>query len=231
VIDADGSSEDLARRRGCLATLLGIATLIVVAPPALAIRHWRKMRRGGEVRSSLDFGPFKTSEGEVRRRLDVTIDVPQKAEPEVRRRITDAIVRVAEGLRQPGDVYHLIYRLPWDEDPAMRPVGPQLQEFGDRVSLVLTQGAMAGRTAVWLTLDRATALSDVVDPLTYDPEAEGEPEALLAHSGARWAMATSWARVGPSLVVRLILIVPSESIEGVTRLLEPLQRDSLASSG
>jgi hypothetical protein len=35
-------------------------------------------------------------------------------------------------------------------------------------------------------------------------------------------MATEWARTGPSLVVRLILIVPSEAENRVTTLLDAL---------
>jgi hypothetical protein len=101
-------------------------------------------------------------------------------------------------------------------------VGPQLQELGERFSLVLSQGALSGRTVVWLTLGRDHALSEVLDPVACGPEAEGEPEALLASPAARWSMATEWARVGPSLVIRLILVVPTDAENRVKALLEDI---------
>jgi len=135
---------------------------------------------------------------------------------------TDTVVRAAEALRRPDDVYNVLYRLPSDPEPVVLPVGPQLQELGERFSLVLSQGALAGRTVVWLTLGRDSALAGLVDPLKYDPEAEGEPDALLAAPDARWSMATEWARVGPSLVIRLILVVPANAENRVKALLRSL---------
>ena len=214
--------ESVGRPRGCLATATGIVALIVVAPPALVVRWWRARRRGADVRSTLEEQPFPTAGGEVLRLFDLTLDVPPPAEAGFRRRLTDVVVRVAEGLRRPDDVYHLAYRLPWNSEPVVIPVGPQLQELGERFSLVLSQGALAGRTVVWLTLGRGRPLAEVVDPALYDPEAEGEPEALIAGAGARWAMATEWARVGPSLIVRLILVVPTDAENRVKTLLGSL---------
>jgi hypothetical protein len=215
--------EGVALKGGCLKTVPALIVLVAAAPPALALRHWRQVRRGGEVRSSIDVQPFMTSGGRETRRIDLTIDVSQKVEADLRRRITDTIVRVAEKLRDPGDVYHLVYRLPWDEEPVLMPVGPKIQELGERLSLTFSQSTLARRTAVWLSLDSDRALSEVVDPANYDPEAEGEPEALIAHADARWAMATSWARVGPSLIVRLILFVPTGSADRVIEVIEPLR--------
>jgi len=222
--------EGVARKGGCLATVPALIVLVAAAPPALAIRYWRQMRRGAEVRSSIDVQPFMTSDGEMVRRLDLTIDVPQNVESDFRRRITDAIVRIAERLCHPRDVYHLVYRLPWDEEPILMSVGPKIQELGERLSLTLSQSTLVGRTAVWLSLDSERALSEVVDPVNYDPEAEGEPDALIAHADAQWAMATSWARVGPSLIVRLILFLPTSAVEDVTRVLDPLLVSDFGSS-
>jgi hypothetical protein len=206
--------------RGCLAMGAGVLALIVISPFALVIRSWRAWRRGGEVRSTLESRPF-ASAGE-RCRIDLKLDVPAAAEPGFRRRLTDTIVRVAETLRRPDDVYNVVYRHPADPEPVVLPVGPQLQELGERFSLVLSQGALSGRTVVWLTLGRDRALSEVVDPDACDPEAEGEPEALLATADARWSMATEWARIGPSLVIRLILIVPADAESRVKTLLGSL---------
>jgi hypothetical protein len=208
--------------RGCLATGAGAAALTVFAPFVLAVRGWRAWRRGSEIRSTIDSQSLTNSAGTDLIRVDLRLDVPHRAEPGFRRRLVDAVVRVAEALRLSDDVYHLAYRLPWDDEPVVMPVGPQLQELGERFSLVQSQGAMAGRTAVWLTLGRDEALSGVVDPDTYDPEADGEPEGLLTHPDVRWSMATEWARVGPSLIFRLIFVIPSEAEPRVRSLLGSL---------
>jgi len=206
--------------RGCLAVGAGVLALIVISPFALVIRSWRAWRRGGEVRSTLESRRF-ASAGD-RCRIDLTLDVPVPAEPGFRCRLTDTIVRIAETLRRPDDVYNVLYRLPSDPEPVVLPVGPLLQELGERFSLVLSQGTLAGRTVVWLTLGCGRALSEVVDPAACNPEADGEPEALLAVPAARWSMATEWARVGPSLVIRLILVVPSDAENRVKALLGSL---------
>ena len=208
--------------RGCLAVGAGVLALIVISPFALVIRSWRAWRRGDKVRSTVETRPFESTAAGARRRIDLTLDVPAAAEPGFRRRLTDAVVRVAEVLRRPDDVYNIIYRHPADPEPVALSVGPQLQELGERFSLVLSQGALSGRTVVWLTLGRDSALSEVVDPTTCDPEAEGEPEALFATAAARWSMATEWARIGPSLVIRLILVIPADAENRVKALLGSL---------
>ncbi len=109
------------------------------------------------------------------------IDVPLSREGGVRRRVTDAVIRVAEDLRRPDDIYTMIYRLPSDEEAVALPVGPQLQELGERFYLALNQGPVAGRTVVWLTLGRGTALASVVDPFTCDPEGDGRTGRTSRH--------------------------------------------------
>ena len=69
---------------------------------------------------------------------------------------------------------------------------------------------------------RDQALSEVVDPTAYDPEADAEPESLLSHPAVRWSMATEWARIGPSVIFRLILVIPREAGDRVTALLVSL---------
>ncbi len=208
--------------RGCLAAGLGAVLLAALSPFVVAVRGWKKWRRGPEIRTRIFAGRLTNAAGAELRRIDLTLDVPQPAEPGFRRQLTDSLVRVAEEIRAPDDVYHLVYRLPWDEETVALPVGPKLQEFGDRCALVQSQGTMAGRTAVWLTLGRDYSLSEVMDPVAYNPEAEGEPEGLMMHPSLRWSMATEWARVGPSLVVRLILVVPPSAEDRVSTLLSSL---------
>jgi len=193
--------------------------LALLAPFVVAVRGWKKWRRGSEIRTKIDIESLTNSEVADLRRIDLSFDVPLPAEPGFRRRLTDTVVRVAEALRTPDDVYHLVYRLPWDDEPGAMPVGPKVQELGERFALAQSQGAMAGRTAVWLTLGRDRALAEVVDPAAYDPEADGEPETLLTHPALRWSMATEWVRVGPSLAFRLILVAPAHEADRLKTLL------------
>jgi hypothetical protein len=219
--DRDAVGQTRASR-GCLATGVGAAALVLLSPFVLVVRGFRRWRRGTEIRLRTDVSSLTHAEGVEFSRIDLELDVPLPTEPEIRRRLTDAVIRVAETLRASDDVYHLVYRLPWDEEPVVLPVGPQVQELGERFLLVQSQGAMAGRTAVWLTLGREHALSEVVDPVAYDPEADGEPGGLLIHPALRWSMATEWARVGPSLIFRLIFVVPVRAENTVKILLDAL---------
>lgn len=218
-----GEIDRPTRSRGCLATGTGAVVLAVLAPFVVAVRGLKKLRRGSEIRLKTGIESFSNSAGADLRCIDLSFDVPLPAEPGFRRRLTDSVVRVAEGLRNSDDVYHLVYRLPWDEEPVAVPVGPKLQELGERFALVQSQGAMAGRTAVWLTLGRDRALAEVVDPVAYDPEVDGEPRLLLMHPALRWSMATEWARVGPSLIFRLILVAPAKNADQVLDLLNAIR--------
>jgi len=217
-----GGIEEATSPRGCLAAGAGATVLALLSPMVVAIRGWRVWRRGADIRSTLDADWLTSAAGTRLRRLDLSIDVPFPAEPGFRHRLTDAVVRVAEELRRPDDVYHLVYRLPWDEETTAIPVGPQVQELGERFSLVQAQGAMVGRTAVWLALGMDRALSEVVDPIAYDPETEGEPEGLLTHPDLRWSMATTWARKGPSTVTRLVIVVSEAAATRVEAAVEKM---------
>ena len=217
MVDSEAPRSD---SRGCLAVLAGVFTLVLVSPFAVVIQRWQRWRRGSALRLTIEVRQFNTASDSERRWVDLTLDVPVFVEPGFRRRFTESVVRVADTLRRPDDVYNVIYTLPGDPEPVVLPVGPQLQELGERCFLVLSQGALSARTVVWLTLGRDTPLSGVVDPMSCDPEAAGELERLLASADARWTMATEWARVGPSLVIRLIVVVPTESVDRVTAILK-----------
>jgi hypothetical protein len=211
--------------RGCLGTAAGLAVLALISPFALVVHRWRCWRRGKDIRVAVASTPRPASRDGERRRIDAVLDVPLTREQGFRRRVTDAVVRVAEDLRRPDDIYTMIYRSPADEEAVALAVGPQIQALGERFSLTLNQGPVEGRTVVWLTLGRGTALAEVVDRFTCDPEGVGEPEGLLSRAEARWAMASEWARVGPSLIIRLVLVVPSTASETVRDRLRTLGSD------
>jgi hypothetical protein len=197
--------------------------LVLLAPFAFVIRWWRRWRRGGDTRCAVDSQAVAAATDRARRRFDLTLDHPEPVPRDVHRRTTAVVVRIADVLRRPGDTYHAVYRLPTDPEPYLVPVGPQLQELGERFLLTLSQGALAGRTVVWMTLDSAVAPAEVADPTTCNPENRNETDALLMSPAVRWSMASSWARVGPSWVLRLILVVPEPSAEGVEALLARLR--------
>jgi len=206
---------------GCLRSAAGMAGLVVLAPVALAVRRYRAWRRGSQLRIERSRGRLPVVDGEPFVRINLTADVPASAAVEpFRRRLTEVVVRVAERLRRPDDVYHLLSRDPADGETVVLPIGPLVQELAERFLLVLGIRAMAGRTSVWLTLARSRRVVDLVDPFGYDPEAEGEPERLLASSGMRWGMATSFAPRGASVLFRLVLYVPGDAAATVEALLE-----------
>lgn len=207
-------------REGCLRSATGLLGLAVLAPVALAVRRFRAWRRGPELRLARTRGDLTVGDGPALARVDATADVPFAAVEAFRRRLTETVVRVAERLRRPDDVYHLLYRDPSAGETFVLPVGPQIQELAERLHLVLGRPPMAGRTAVWLALPGSRRVVDIVDPFNYDPEAAGEPERLLAGSGMRWGMATGFAPKGPSVVFRVVLYVPGESTPTIEGLLE-----------
>lgn len=204
--------------RGCLAAGAGFLALVALAPLAFAIRWWRRWRRGSAIRSDLD-----VRRNGDRCRVDLTLDVPDVSEPAVRRRATTQVVRIAQALHTAGDTYCAVYRLRSDPEPYLIAVGPDLQNLGDRFLLTLNQGALASRTVVWLALAPDQVLAEVVDPVGCDPEDPQQMERLLHLDAARWTMATSWARIGPSWVVRMVLIVPAAAADEVGRRLRRLR--------
>jgi hypothetical protein len=206
---------------GCLRSAAGMAGLVALAPVALAVRRYRAWRRGSQLRIKRSRGRLPVVDGEPFVRFDLAADVPASAAVETfRRQLTEVVVRVAERLRRPDDVYHLLFRDPADGETVVLPIGPLVQELAERFLLVLGIRAMAGRTSVWLALASSRRVVDLVDPFSYDPEAEGEPERLLASSGMRWGMATSFAPRGASLLFRLVLYVRADAAATVEALLD-----------
>jgi hypothetical protein len=205
---------------GCLRSAIGLVGLVVLAPFAIAVRGLRAWRRGPGLRLECTRGELAVGDGPPLARIDTTADVPSAAAEAFRRRLTETVVRVAEVLRRPDDVYYLLARDPSAEETDVLPVGPQIQELAERLHLVLGRPPMAARTAVWMALPRSRRVADVVDPFSYDPEAAGEPERLLAASGMRWGMATGFAPSGPSVVFRIVLYVPGDAAPTIEGLLE-----------
>jgi hypothetical protein len=210
-------------QRGCLAAAVGSLALVVLAPFAALARGWQARRRGDAWRIESAADPAAGTGPARRTRLHLRADIPLRSGAGFRSRLTDAVVRIAEQLRQTDDVYHHVYRIPGEADAVVLPVGPQVQALGDRLVLALGQTELAHRTAVWLTLPAPRPITELVESATYDPEAAGEPEGLVERSNPRWAMATGWAQIGPSTVYRLDLWLPEDSVQAVEKLLDRLE--------
>lgn len=218
-----GSLPGAGRRPGCVRGAAGLVGLGLLSPFALAARKLAQWRRGSEPRVGWTGTSIETTESEHLCRFDLTADVPYDREIQFRAALTDTVVRLAEAMRRADDIYHLAVRYAELNETTLLPVGPQLQELGERFALNLTQGALEGRTAVWLTLPRRRAAADVLDPFAYDPDAPGEPERLLTRPEVRWGMAASYLRTGPSVVHRVLLYVPNPARPAIELLLERLR--------
>lgn len=213
----------VGQRRGCVRGVIGFAGLALLAPFALATRTLAQWRRGSELRVGWTVAPLETAEGQFVHRLDLTADVPHGRESAFRVALTDTVVRLAEVMRLPDDIYHLAVRYPELAETTLLPVGPQLQELGERFALTLAQGTLEGRTVAWLALPRRVAVSEVLDPFGYDPDASGEPDRLLTLPAVRWGMAATYVRTGPSVVHRILLYVPGSARSAVELLLGRLR--------
>jgi len=212
----------VGRRRGCLQAVTGIVGLVVLSPLLLAIRLIRTWRRGSLLRVEWTGRPDPSAGAESRRRFDVMVDAPNAQVTRIRTRLTDTVVRIAERLRSSDDVYHMVHRRTELAETTVLPVGPQLQELGERFSLSLAQRTLEGRMVVWLTLPRTRTAAEILDPFDYDPEGDGEPERLLTSADVRWGMAATFATTGAAVVYRLRFYLPG-SATGVERLLERLK--------
>ena len=211
---------------GCLAAALASAGLVVLAPFVALVRWWRRVRRGtgAVVRWRSERGtPFAV--------LDVTVDVPAEAEIRARRGLVDALVRVAEHLRRPDDLYDLVWREAGETESSLVAVGPTLQGLGQRLDIALAHRGSERRTQLWLTLPRGTHLAELVDPFDFDPEAEGAAVTLLRRAAPRWAMELSFARAVPSVLYRLRLHVPAGEVRRVEEILVRYRRQMEMPSG
>jgi hypothetical protein len=210
-------------RPGCFRVALSGVVLVLLAPVVATLRGWQRWRRGRAPKVGWERSRLESPAGELAR-LDLVVDVPAAEETAWRRRVVDTVVRLAEALRRDDDVYHLLYREPAEPETVAVPVGPRVQELGERMALVLGRRSLERRTAVWLTLSGERSLGAVMDPFAYDPEASGEPERLIVSTQPRWAAASSWARSPAAVRTRVLLYVPASSATVAEELLGRLRR-------
>jgi len=192
-----------------------------MSPVVFAVRAFQRWRRGNRA-----YVISRTeAAGGGRAVVDLEVDAPVATAGEIRVRVVDTVVRIAEALRSPDDVYHQVCRQPGLDETTVLPVGPLLQELGDRLSTALGHGPLAGRTVAWLTLPRSVAPAVLVDPLEYDPEGGGEPHGLMQRGEIRWGFATTFVRAGPSVAYRVLFFVPEDAVPKIETLLQRLQNE------
>jgi len=213
--------RSLKTRHGCFSYAFALLSLVVLAIPVGLVRSWKAWRRGVDWRIGLTSRPSAEITGRLR--VDLDADIPYRSTGDFPKRLTDTVIRIAEHLRQADDHHHYIYRDLAEPDATLLPLGPQLQELGERLILALQQSDLSNRTAVWLTLPARPAIAELVDPAVYDPDAEGEPEGLVEQTTPRWAMATEWARIDPSTIYHITLWVPENSASAVESILAKIK--------
>ena len=144
-------------------------------------------------------------------RLDVILDTPVAIELETRRRLTHALTAVAEVVAVPDGTFSVAYRAPGSVETSISVIGRRVQQLGQRVWLLLGRSQLTSRTVVWIALSPDGSLAEV-DPLSWDPEAAGEPDRLLARLQPLWAATTCVARDGVAVRYRIVLDVPAEHV-------------------
>ncbi len=214
----NGETPSSGRRVGCIPAAVAWVLLVVLAPFAAVVRSWRRLRRGTLARVR-----WAVEAGEPLAVVDLTVDVPSAMANRARRNLVDAVVRVAEELRRPDDLYNLIWREATGSEAILDAVGPRPQELAQRLDTALSHWGFDRRTQLWVTLPRGVYLGELVDPLVFDPEAEGAAAELFGRSVPRWAMEVSFARGSPSTVYRLRLHVPGEAAGAVEDILSRLR--------
>lgn len=203
-------SPDGRGRPGCLWTAAASVALIVLAPFAALVHWWRRLRRGSEA-----LVRWTVEESRPLAVIDLSVDVPAAGADRARRGLVDALVRLAERLRQPDDLYHLLWRAPGERETNLVAVGPTPQGLAERLDTALSHRSYERRTQLWLTLGGEVRLGEEVDPLRFDPEREGAPAGLVQRIGPRWAAELSFGRAMPSVLYRARLHVPAEAIERI----------------
>lgn len=112
-------------------------------------------------------------------------DIPSGID--ISRILTEGVVRIAESIGTGGESYHLLRREAGSEEPVVVSFGPSVQEFAERFLISCRRTAHQDRRVLWVVLPKTASLGEFLDPSMYDPEAEGEPAALLGSMPLRWA--------------------------------------------
>ena len=205
--------EDVATGRGgCLRALVAAPALVVLAPAAALYRSWARWRRGSLMVVKSHIEPFERSEaGWVK--ISASIDIPHSFAGVIL--MTRCVVRIAEGMAGGGEVFHLVHREPGRDETIAVPVGSSVNDLAERFALSCGRSILDRSTLVWPALARGHHLGEVIDPVAYDPEAPGEPDAALRAAPITWAMILRRQTGTASTIFDVDFIVPQQHAEKV----------------
>ncbi len=212
--------DDVATGRGgCLRALVAAPALAVLAPMAALFRSWARRRRGSAIVATSHVEPFERTEpGWVK--ISASIDIPHSIAGVVL--MTRCVVRIAEGLAGGGEIFHLVHREPGREETIAVPLGSSVNDLAERFALSCGRSILDRRTLVWPIFARGHHLGEFIDPVAYDPEAPGEPEATLRTAPITWAMILKRHRGTASTIFDLDFIIPQQQAERVVAILNRL---------
>lgn len=182
--------------------------LVLLAPFAVAVRWFARWRRGFEIRLQQH---TERVEGDALCCDRFEIDVPQEIGAVWA--LTGAAVRLAEARADGNESYHLVRDEPGAGEPVVVSIGPSVQLFAERFMLMVQRTALENRTLLWLCLPSSVTLGEVLDPMSYSPEAEGEPDLMIRSAPVRWALALRWRRGLASVGYEVHLWVPAGCAE------------------
>jgi len=217
---------DPGRTAGCVSMAGAWVLLILLAPFAAAASSWRRLRRGAAPR----VGWVTGTDGRLAT-IDLRVDIPSATAARARRDLVDAVVRIAEKLRRPDDVYNMIWREAGESAASLTAVGPKPHELAEELDTSLSHRVFDRRTQLWMTLPRGVFLAELVDPLDFEPEADDAATELFGRLAPRWAMEISYARSSPSTLYRVIFHVPEEASGAVCAILERFRARLHTSAG
>ena len=206
---------------GCVRALLAAPALVFLAPMAALYRSWARWRRGSAVLVNSGIAGFERSPG-AWAKVTATVDIPHTADNA--QLMTRCLVRLAERLGTDAQAYHLIHREPGCEETIAVPLGLTINDLAERFSLSCRRSILDRKTLLWLAWLRGSHLGEYIDPVTYDPEAAGEPERLLRAAPFAWALALNRRRGSASTVFHLEFIVAREKADAVEAALDRLSR-------
>ncbi len=160
--------------------------------------------------------------------VELVIDSPTSRVLEVRRWATETLVRLADSVAA-GDAYHMAYREPGASQSTLVPIGSQIQALGDRLHQGLSKSSWRGMRLLWLCMDRAQALAEVVSEECEDPAGPDAVAALGGDPRVRWLVVTVVEPSDVGEVTRFLYVFPPELRpkveERITQIREKLQAD------
>lgn len=206
-MDSDTLTE--GRRPGCLRATAAFVVMITVSPVAAVFRTWQRKRRGGKIEILVN---RDLEQGWI----ELAIDSPSSRIVEVRRLITEHVIRLADSVEEKGE-YHLVYSEPVTRETVLLPIGPQLHAFGERFHQALAKSTWHRARLLWLSLPERQHLGAVIDEQQNDPVGADAIRRLANNEQIQWMIVSEVAATGVGEVLRFELFGPQEVVSLLDR--------------